>query len=182
MLPPAPPERNPVYWLATLRLAPVEGRQSQSDWHHLPTYLMLFTEFTNLTLNDLKVRERGLYGTLHSLSINNTTASKQSLQSKTTASGSLKMTLEASGTKPIIFNIKSYPCLAKPGSHSIQDLVGRSRQTRKQITLYFISIHVDVRSYQNSVGGKYYHEGYPRVSICKKALLDLEYSRGTVFL
>ena len=32
------------------------------------------------------------------------------------ASGSLKMTLEAAGTRPIIFSIKGYPCMPKAAS------------------------------------------------------------------
>ena len=36
-----------------------------------------------------------------------------------TASGGLKMTSEAAKTRPIIFNIKSYPCMPEAGSHSI---------------------------------------------------------------
>ena len=60
------------------------------------------------------------------------------------ASGSLKMTSKAAGTRPIIFSIKSYPCMPKAGSHSIQGMVGHSGQTRKQtneqIPLCFISI------------------------------------------
>ena len=55
----------------------------------------------------------------------NTTASKQSLQSPKTSSGCFKMTSEAAGTRPIIFSIKSFPCMPKAGSHSIH------RQTRK---------------------------------------------------
>ena len=54
--------------------------------------------------------------------------------------GCLKMTSEAAGTKPIIFNIKSYPCMPKAGSHSIQGMAGHPGQTRKQIPLCFISI------------------------------------------
>ena len=48
------------------------------------------------------------------------------------ASGGLKMTSEAAGTRPIIFSIKSYPCMPKAGSHSIQGMAGHSGQTRKQ--------------------------------------------------
>ena len=55
-----------------------------------------------------------------------------------TASGGLKMTSEAAGTRPIIFSIKSYPCMPKAGSHSIQGMAGHSEQTRKQIPLCFI--------------------------------------------
>ena len=69
---------------------------------------------------------------------------KQSLQSPKTASGGLKMTSEAAVTRPIIFKIKSYPCMPKAGSHSIQGMAGHSGQTRKQtnkqIPLCFISI------------------------------------------
>ena len=50
------------------------------------------------------------------------------------------MTSEAAGTRPIMFNIKSYPCMSKAGSHSIQGMAGHSGQTRKQIPLCFISI------------------------------------------
>ena len=49
-----------------------------------------------------------------------------------TASGGLKMTSEAAGTRPIIFSIKSYPCMPEAGSHSIQGMAGHSRQTCKQ--------------------------------------------------
>ena len=118
----------------------MEGRRSLCNQHHLQTYLMLFTEFANLILIwVLKVRERrGLCRTIHLLSMsNNTTASKQSLQSQKTISGSLKITSEAAGTRSIIFNIKRYPCVAKAGSHSLQGMAG---QTRKQIPLCFISI------------------------------------------
>ena len=58
--------------------------------------------------------------------------------------GSLKMTSEAAGTRSTIFSIKSYPCMPKAGSHSIQGMAGHSGQTRKQtnkqIPLCFISI------------------------------------------
>ena len=100
---------------------------------------MLFTEFANSTLMwASKVRERrGLYGTIHLLSIsNNTTASKQSLQSQKTTFGSLKMTSEAAGTRPIIFSIKSYPCMPKAGSHSIQGMTGQSKACRQIPLLY----------------------------------------------
>ena len=111
--------------LAASRLPPTEGRRLQSDRHHLQSYLMLFTEFANLTLMwALKVRERwGLCGTIHLLSIsNNITASKQRLQSQKTALDFLKITLEAAVTRPIIFNIRSYPCTPKAGSNSIQGI------------------------------------------------------------
>ena len=36
--------------------------------------------------------------------------------------GSLKITSEAAGTRPIIFNITGYPCMPKAGSHSIQGM------------------------------------------------------------
>ena len=51
---------------------------------------------------------------------------------KKTASGSLKITSEAAWTRPIIFSIKSYPCMPKSGSHSIQGMAGHSGQTHKQ--------------------------------------------------
>ena len=58
--------------------------------------------------------------------------------------GGLKMTSEAAGTRPIIFSIKSYPCMAKAGSHSIQGMAGHAgqpcKQTNKQIPLCFIYI------------------------------------------
>ena len=40
--------------------------------------------------------------------------------------------LGGSGTRPIIFSIKRYPCMPKAGSHSIQGMAGHSRQTRKR--------------------------------------------------
>ena len=56
------------------------------------------------------------------------------------------MTSEAAGTRPIIFSIKSYHCMPKAGSHSIQGMAGHSGQTRtqtnKQIPLCFISIDI----------------------------------------
>ena len=59
------------------------------------------------------------------------------------ASDSLKMTSEDAGTRPIIFSIKSYPCMPKAGSHSIQGMAGHSgqtgKQTNKQIPLCFIA-------------------------------------------
>ena len=61
----------------------------------------------------------------------------QSLQSQKTASGGLKMSSEAAGTRPIIFSIKSYPCMPKAGSHSIQGMAGHSGQTHKQIPLLY---------------------------------------------
>ena len=58
--------------------------------------------------------------------------------------GGLKMTSGAAGTKPIIFSIKSYPCIPKAGSRPIQGMAGHSgqtcKQTNKQIPLCFISI------------------------------------------
>ena len=67
-------------------------------------------------------------------------------QSTKTASGGLKMTSEAAGTRPIIFNIKSYRCMPQAGSHSIEGMAGHSGQTRKQtnkqIPFCFISIDV----------------------------------------
>ena len=36
------------------------------------------------------------------------------------------MTSEAARARPIIFNIKSYPCMPKPGSHSIQGIASHS--------------------------------------------------------
>ena len=48
------------------------------------------------------------------------------------ASGGLKMTTEAAGTRSIIFSIKSYLCMTKAGSHSIQGMAGHSGQTGKQ--------------------------------------------------
>ena len=47
---------------------------------------------------------------------------------------------DAAGTRPIIFSIKSYLCVPKAGSHSIQGMAGHSRQTPKQKFLCFISI------------------------------------------
>ena len=76
-----------------------------------------------------------------------TTASKQSLQSQNTASGGLKMTSEAVETRPIIFNIKSYPCMPKAWSYSIQGMAGHSGQTHKQILLCFISIDIYTYTY-----------------------------------
>ena len=137
-----PTQRDLTIAALHLHVAPVEGRQSLCDWHHLQTYLKLFTKFANSTLmQSLKVRERrGLYGTIHLLSISNSTAaSKQSLQPQKTASGSLKMTSETAETRPIIFNIKSYPCMPKTGSHFIQGMAGHSK-ARKQIPLCFIGI------------------------------------------
>ena len=58
------------------------------------------------------------------------------------ASGGLKMTSEAAGTMPIIFNIKRYPCMPKEGSHSIQGMAGHSGQTRKQTNKFLFALLV----------------------------------------
>ena len=50
---------------------------------------------------------------------------------KKTASGGLQITSETAGTRLIIFTIKSYPCMPKTGSHSIQGMADHSGQTRK---------------------------------------------------
>ena len=57
--------------------------------------------------------------------------------SKTTLS-SLKMTSEAAKTRSIIFTIKSYPCVPKAGSHSLQGIPTILDKTCKQIPLFFI--------------------------------------------
>ena len=64
---------------------------------------------------------------------------------KKTALGGLIMTSEAAGTRPIIFNIKSYPCIPKAGSHSIQGTAPAS-----YIALFFfheISFYASFEAY-----------------------------------
>ena len=59
-----------------------------------------------------------------------------------TALGSLKMTSEAAGTRPIIFSIKNYPCMPEAGSHSIQGMAGHSGQTCKQTSKFLFALLV----------------------------------------
>ena len=52
------------------------------------------------------------------------------------------MNSEAARTRSIVFSIKTYPCMPKAGSHSIQDMARHSQQTRKQTNTFIFALIV----------------------------------------
>ena len=54
------------------------------------------------------------------------------------ASGGLKMTSEAAGSRSIIFIINSYPCMPEAGSHSLQGMAGHFGQAHNKFLFAFL--------------------------------------------
>ena len=97
-----------------------------------------------------------------------------------TASGSLKMTSEAAGTSSIIFNIESYPCMPKAGSHSIQGMANHSGQTRKRPSVSKNGLGRP----QNDLGGcrdQVYHFQYQKLPPYAQSREPFQTGHGRLF-